>query len=142
MEEHWLWYIGALAMLIAELFTGTFYMLVIAVALAAGGTAALFGGSFALHLVVAAAVGFVGVLVLRRSRFGKPQVNAPEADANVNIDIGNQIVVDSWDALRQARVMYRGAMWTVQLQPGEPVAPGPHVIAAVRGNTLVVSAAR
>jgi membrane protein implicated in regulation of membrane protease activity len=40
-----MWLIAALLALVAEFMTGTFYLLVLAVALAVGGVASLLGGS-------------------------------------------------------------------------------------------------
>jgi membrane protein implicated in regulation of membrane protease activity len=148
MEGHWIWWIAALAMLIAELFTGTFYLLVIAVALAAGGLVAYLDASFAAQFVTAGAVGFVGAMVLRKTRFGKTHSVDTARDANVNIDIGNRVVVNGWDGHGRARVAYRGAQWDVQLDAsGDAQAaatnaqhqPGEHVIKEVRGTTLVVA---
>jgi membrane protein implicated in regulation of membrane protease activity len=137
MEGHWVWWIAALAMLIAELFTGTFYLLVIAIALAAGGLVGFFDASFAAQFVTAAAVGFAGAIILRKSRFGKPERVDSARDVNVNIDIGNVVRVDAWDEHGRARVAYRGAQWDVLLAGGERVA-GEYVIKEVRGATLVV----
>lgn len=54
----WIWWmVLAFGLLILELLTGTFYLLVIAVALAAAGLAGLAGAPFTMHLVVAAAIG-------------------------------------------------------------------------------------
>jgi membrane protein implicated in regulation of membrane protease activity len=143
MEGHWIWWIAALAMLIAELFTGTFYLLVIAVALAAGGLVAYLEAGFAAQFVTAGAVGFVGAMVLRKTRFGKTHSVDTARDANVNIDIGNRVVVNAWDAHGRARVAYRGAQWDVQLDvqlvDGTERQPGEYVITEVRGTTLVVA---
>jgi membrane protein implicated in regulation of membrane protease activity len=139
MEGHWIWWIAGLAMLIAELFTGTFYLLVIAIALAAGGLVAYFDTGIAMQLVTAAAVGFAGALILRNSKFGRPQNGDSARDFNVNIDIGNRIVVANWDEHGRARVSYRGAQWDVQLIEGAPKTSGEHVIKEVRGSTLIVS---
>ncbi|MGL4573385.1 MAG: NfeD family protein [Burkholderiaceae bacterium] len=139
MESHWLWWIFALGMLIAELFTGTFYLLVVAIALAAGGLVAYFDAGLAMQLVVAAAVGFGGALMLRRSKFGVRAKTNSANDPNVNIDIGNTVTVGAWDAARRARVVYRGASWDVEFDgPAEP-SPGTYKIKSVRGSTLIVS---
>ena len=139
MEEHWIWFIAGLVILIAELFTGTFYMLVIAVALAAGGVTAWLGAGFATQFVVAAVIGFIGALVLRKSRFGLSKPGDPATDASVNMDIGNHLTVDTWDNAGHARVMYRGAMWDVVLEHGAHRTTGSFVIKEVRGSTLVVA---
>ena len=133
----WIWWmVLAFGLLIAELLTGTFYLLVIAVALAAAGLADLAGASLTLQLVVAAVIGFSGALWLRRSRFGRLNT---EGDALQNLDVGQVIRVEHWSAGNTARTNYRGAEWDVLLAPGESAAPGDFVIQSVQGSRLVVA---
>ena len=133
----WIWWmVLAFGLLILELVTGTFYLLVIAVALAAGGIANLAGAPFTAQLVVAAVIGFGGALWLRRSRFGRL---ASEGDALQNLDVGQIIRIESWSAGNTARAQYRGAAWDVVLAPGEDAAPGDFVIRSVQGSRLVVA---
>jgi membrane protein implicated in regulation of membrane protease activity len=134
----WIWWmVLAFGLLILELMSGTFYLLVIAVALAAGGLADLAGAPFTLQLVVAAVIGFGGAIGLRKSRFGRVQT---EGDDLQNLDVGQVIRVDSWTSASTARAFYRGAEWDIQLAPGESAAPGEFVITAVSGSRLVVAA--
>ena len=134
----WIWWmVLAFGLLILELLTGTFYLLVIAVAIAAGGLANLAGAPFTLQLVVAAVIGLAGSLWLRRSRLGRP---TGEADALLqNLDIGQMVRIDSWGAGNTARAHYRGAEWDVLLAPGETPTPGDFVIRSVQGSRLVVA---
>ena len=133
----WIWWmVLAFGLLILELLSGTFYLMVIAVAIAAGGLANLAGAQFELQLVVAAAIGLAGSLWLRRSRFGRL---SGEADALQNLDVGQVVRIDSWGAGNTARAQYRGAEWDVQLAPGETPAPGEFVIRSVQGSRLVVT---
>ncbi len=137
MLSGWIWWmVLAFGLLILELLSGTFYLLVIAVALAAGGVASLAGVEFTLQLVVAAVVGFAGALWLRRSRLGRLKT---EGDALQNLDVGQVVRVESWRDGSTARAQYRGAEWDVQLAPGETAAPGEYVIQAVQGSRLVVA---
>jgi len=133
----WIWWmVLAFGLLILELLTGTFYLLVIAVAIAAGGLANLAGAPFTLQLVVAAVIGLAGSLWLRRSRLGRL---ASESDALQNLDIGQAVRIDSWGADNTARAHYRGAEWDVLLAPGETPTPGDFVIRSVQGSRLVVA---
>jgi membrane protein implicated in regulation of membrane protease activity len=134
----WIWWmVLAFGLLILELLTGTFYLLVIAVAIAAGGLANLAGAPFTLQLVVAAVIGLAGSLWLRRSRLGR---TSGEADALLqNFDIGQMVRIDSWGAGNTARAHYRGAEWDVLLAPGETPTPGDFVIRSVQGSRLVVA---
>ena len=100
-----------------RLFTGTFYLLMIAIGLGFGALAALVGMSVPMQTIVAAVVGVVATGVLHRSRFGHPARHSPARDPNVNIDIGQRLDVDDWQD-GKARVMYRGALWDVELGQG------------------------
>jgi membrane protein implicated in regulation of membrane protease activity len=143
------WLAAAGALVILELFIGTFYLLMIAVGLAAGALAALLGLGVASQTLVAALVGIAATVALRRSRFGKPgsRVRA-ERDPNVNMDIGQTVEVPAWHD-GSARVMYRGALWDVELDRNvaeanrvvaAAPAPGRYTIREVRGSRLIVAA--
>ncbi|GJG95531.1 NfeD family protein [Cupriavidus pauculus] len=119
--------------------TGTFYLLMIAVGVAAGGIAAMLGVDVPMQTVTAALVALVAIIVLRRSRFGRLRRRDAATDPDVNPDIGQELEVSAWDTFRRARVPYRGADWTVELAPGTDPAPGRYRIVEVRGATLIVS---
>jgi len=138
MSDWTIWLIGAGILVIAELFTGTFYLLMIALGLCAGALAALAGLSGPLQTLVAAAVGVAATLVLRRSRFGKAVHGEAANDPNMNLDIGQRVSVPQWQD-RRARVMYRGALWDVELRPGASDHPGDFRIVEVHGNRLIVA---
>ncbi|MCA1855481.1 NfeD family protein [Massilia oculi] len=132
------WLVAAGVLVIAELFTGTFYLLMIAIGLGAGALAALTGASGPVQTLAAAAVGLAATAVLHRSRFGKPARSAPTRDRNVNLDIGQRVAVPAWQDGR-ARVMYRGALWDVELGPGAQAEAGDYRIVEVLGNRLIVA---
>ncbi|HYD95733.1 MAG TPA: NfeD family protein [Noviherbaspirillum sp.] len=137
------WFVLAGALVAVEMFTGTFYLLMIAIGFAAGGAAALAGGAMPLQFVAAATIGVLATFGLRRSRWGRIVRSDARRDPNVNLDIGQTLVVDAWSGgeggVRTARVMYRGALWDVELEQGAPAVPGAHVIREVRGNRLIVA---
>ena len=137
------WFVLGGILVAVEMFTGTFYLLMIAIGFAAGGAVALAGGTISQQFVAAAIVGVIATWTLRRSRWGKVARSDSHRDPNVNIDIGQTLMVDAWQGnegeTRTARVMYRGAMWDVELEHGSPASPGMHVIREVRGNRLVVA---
>ena len=131
------WFVAAGAVLILELFTGTFYLLMIAIGMGAGGLVALAGANGSGQAAVAAIVGVVATLLLRRSRFGKAARRDAAQDPNVNLDIGQSVAVAHWvDGV--ARVMYRGALWDVELIAGSDTQAGHYTIRAVRGSRLIV----
>ena len=138
MQNSTLWFVIAFSLLILEMLTGTFYLLVFSVAAAITGVAAYFGVSGILQLLIAAITGAIGVFVLRRSPYGKPQQQNAQRDPNVNLDIGQLIQVDQWNADRTARVMYRGAAWDVELEAKEEMVSGQFSIVEMRGSRLIV----
>ncbi len=139
MADWMLWAIGAGVLVIAELFSGTFYLLMIAIGMGAGALISLLQIDMPGQMLVAAIVAAIGTLLLRRSRFGKIERRPASANPDVNMDIGQTVNVPAWqDGV--ARVMYRGAMWDVELAPGEAAAPGTYKIREIRGSRLIVGA--
>jgi membrane protein implicated in regulation of membrane protease activity len=130
-------------LVIAELFTGTFYLLMIAAGLAFGALAAWFGASLAMQVFVAAIVGVIATDVLRRSKLGKRQKNDAAHDPNVNLDIGQTVAVEHWTTQgggrHTARALYRGTHWDVELAPGASARAGLFVIIEIRGSRLIVA---
>lgn len=151
MAAHYIWFALAVILVIAEMIGTTLYLLVVALGAIAGGAASMLGKGLAVQFVVAAVVALVGFVILRRSRYGQVRRGAAATDPNVNLDIGQEVVVAAWDADGRARARYRGAEWSVQLQ-GSVAAPAVqsplagagserYRIVEVRGNTLFVSRA-
>ncbi|MBA5607456.1 NfeD family protein [Duganella sp. FT3S] len=138
MADWTFWLVAAGATAILELFTGTFYLLMIAIGLATGALAALAGAGTPAQTMVAALVGLVATAVLRRSKFGRPTRSDTARDPNVNLDIGQTVNVAQWKD-GTARVMYRGAQWDVELAPGAHATPGQYTIREVRGSRLIVA---
>lgn len=134
-----LWWIGAGALIVAELLTGTFYLLMIALGFLAGALVKLNGASLAAQCVWAALVALAAVVVLRRSRFGHRQRRDASTNPDVVLDVGAPVEVGAWRD-RRARVPYRGAEWDVELAPGEREDAREYEIAAVRANRLVLVA--
>lgn len=143
MTDWIVWSVLAGILVILELFTGTFYLLMIAIGFAAGGLAALVGAGNPLQTIIAAAVGVAATYALRRSKLGKFNKTNSARDRNVNLDIGETLTVDEWkpgvDARHTARVMYRGAMWDVELEHGAQARPGLFMIREIRGSRLFVA---
>jgi membrane protein implicated in regulation of membrane protease activity len=138
MNDWVLWLIMAGVLVVLEMFTGTFYLLMIAVGLGFGALAALLGMSVPAQTIVAAVVGVIATGVLHRSRFGHPAKQNPSRDHNVNLDIGQQLTVAEWQGGR-ARVMYRGALWDVELGQGAIAEAGSFKIVEVQGSRLIVA---
>ena len=136
-----LWWLAAAALVAAELATGTFYLLMLALGCAAGALAAHAGAAEVVQLLCAATVGGGATAAWHWRRAHHPR-SAPAAEnPDVNLDIGQVLDVPAWQADGTARVHYRGSDWSVHhAGPGTP-APGRHVIVAVEGNGLRVAPA-
>ena len=111
METYWWWAVVGIALIIAELVSGTFYLLVIGIAALAGAGVAFYSSSFWLQAEIAAAVAIAGVIWVTRYR--KLQMSSP----SVALDVGQSVVLDSWisEKDRLARVRYRNALWDARL---------------------------
>ncbi len=134
------WLVAAGVLVVLELFSGTFYLLMIAIGMGFGALAALGGMSVPLQTITASVVGVIATGLLHRSRLGRPARGNPARDPNVNIDIGQHITVDQWHD-GKARVMYRGALWDVELGQGAHPQAGVFKIVEVQGSRLIVSGA-
>jgi membrane protein implicated in regulation of membrane protease activity len=133
------WWIGAGVLVVLELVSGTFYLLMIALGCVAAAIAHLAGAAADVQFAVAAIVALAAVLLLRRSRFGRRTRKEASKNPDVNLDIGQTLSVPAWHE-RRARANYRGAQWDVELAPGEPENAQIYEIAELRGSCLVVVA--
>lgn len=142
MTDWIMWFVLSGVVMILEMFTGTFYLLMIGIGLAAGGLAALAGVSTALQFIAAAMIGIIATFLLRQSRFGKFDKTDAARDRNVNLDIGETVTVGEWTrnegGATTARVKYRGAMWNIELEAGASARAGSFIIREVQGNRLIV----
>jgi len=131
------WWVAAGVLVAAEMATGTFYLLMLALGLAAAALAAHAGAGFSTQMLAAALVGG-GAIVAWHLWRGR-RVNAPLAgNRDVNLDIGERVQVSAWLPDGSTRVVYRGCEWTARYAgEGEPQ-PGEHVIRGVDGNRLLL----
>jgi membrane protein implicated in regulation of membrane protease activity len=132
------WLVAAGVLVVLELFTGTFYLLMIAIGLGFGALAALAGASGPVQTIVAGIVGVIATGLLHRSRLGRPAKTNAARDHNVNLDIGQRVTVAAWND-GKARVMYRGALWDVELGQGATAQAGDFRIVEVQGSRLIVA---
>jgi membrane protein implicated in regulation of membrane protease activity len=130
-----LWWLLAGLLVIAELLTGTFYLLAMALAAACAALAAHFGVGSTTQIMVAAAVGGVGAAGLTQWRKKHPPLPAA-ANPDVNLDIGSVVHVPEWSSDGSARVQHRGSAWNAKFVGAGQAEPGSHRIAAVHGNVL------
>lgn len=136
-----LWWLAAGLLVVAELLTGTFYLLMLALGAAAGALAGHAGASAVGQIAVAALMGAGFTAVWHFKRASSPRSAPVERNRDANLDIGTRVDVPAWGSDGSARVSYRGSAWTARLVPGAPAAPGAHVIVAVHGNQLELAPA-
>jgi membrane protein implicated in regulation of membrane protease activity len=135
------WWIGAGALIAAELSIGTFYLLMVALGAGAGALAAHLGLAAPVQWLVAAVVGAGATAVWHVQRARQPQSAPAALNRDVNLDIGQHLQVPLWAADGSARVQYRGAAWSVRFVGDAAPAPGEHIIVSVQGSQLGVAPA-
>jgi membrane protein implicated in regulation of membrane protease activity len=135
------WWVAAGIAVAVELATGTFYLLMIALGLAAAAVAAHLGASGTAQVVTGALTAAVTTGAWHFKRARRPRSALAAQNRDVNLDIGEAVQVDAWNDDGTARVQYRGTQWTAKLQAGAAAAAGPHRVAAVEGNWLVLAPA-
>ena len=133
-----LWWLLAGAAVAVELLTGTFYLLMLAIGMAAGALAAHAGATLTVQMLVAAAVGGGAVMVWHLRRGQRHAEPPAQSNVNVNLDIGETVQITAWNPDGTADVHYRGARWTAIHRPGVTPSPGAHRVAELVGNRLLV----
>ena len=136
-----MWFVSSLVLVIAELLTGSLYLLTIAFGAAIGGLAAWQGASLWLQIALSALATVVGAALVNRRRKGMIELS-PETNPNLLIDIGSKVHVDAWASNGSARVTHRGSDWDADLSVGSAAQPGWFTIQAIQNNRLLLAAAR
>ena len=137
MSEPTIWWLLAGAAIGIELVTGTFYLLMLATGLAAAAVASHMGLPLTWQLVTAAVVSGGAVVLWRYYRGKQPGKQPAQSNADVHIDIGECVFVESWNADGTASIKYRGSNWAAVTYGQTPTA-GQHRIRELQGNRLVL----
>jgi membrane protein implicated in regulation of membrane protease activity len=112
MEAYWAWWLAAVLLIIAEMISGTFYLIAIAFGLSCAGLAAYLGSTWVLQAVIAALLCAASVAAIY---YWKRSQDATTGQANLAYDIGQEVQISQWLDQRRVRVMYRGAEWDAEL---------------------------
>ena len=112
MDAYWNWWLAALALVIAEMFSGTFYLIAVAFGLSVAGLVAYLGFSGNVQVAVAAMLCSASVAAIHA--WNKRHAR-PDEQGNFSNDIGQTVRAVSWSDERHARVSYRGAEWDAEL---------------------------
>jgi membrane protein implicated in regulation of membrane protease activity len=133
------WAIAGLVLVIVELLTGTFYLLMLALAAFGAAAAGWLGYEFPTQALVAAVVAAGGCYAVHLYR-------ARDKDAKMApIDAGMPASFETWidSGSRLARVRYRGASWDAHVEGADTVEPGAMLyVLSADGNTLKVTKKR
>ena len=139
MEHFLTWVIVGLLLVVTELLTGTFYLLMLGLAGFGAGLAAWLGFDFAVQAIVFVAISGAGCYAVHVYRAkNQAQQMAP-------IDAGQPASFENWvdQAAGLARVRYRGASWEARIETEAALQPGAVVyVLATEGNTLKVGVRR
>jgi membrane protein implicated in regulation of membrane protease activity len=142
MELWLIWVIAGFVLVIAELLTGTFYLLVLGIAAFAGGAVAWIGGNGIAQVGIAGMVALIGAWLVHMWHDRQPK-DTP--GASNFLDRGQAVVMESWanEEARLVRVKYRGTTWDARVAAAtQPLAPGATLyIEGQEGGMLLVGAA-
>jgi membrane protein implicated in regulation of membrane protease activity len=138
MQPHVFWILVAIALVVVELMSGTFYLLVLGIAASGGAALAYLGLPLEAQAGFATAVAVVGVILVHRYRVR----HVPGAPGGNAIDIGQRVTLESWvnETEGIARVSYRGTLWDARVI-GERGSGTTYYIRGVDGGTLHIAAA-
>ncbi len=137
MEAHIVWLLVAIVLIVAQLATGTFYLLFLGIAALVGSAVAFLGAGVWIQASIAAICAVAGVFWVQRHRRA-----IDSAPGMPPLDVGQRVSFEAWtdQGGKRARVRYRDADWEAEVsgectgQPGEAL-----YIVAVRGNLLQVA---
>jgi membrane protein implicated in regulation of membrane protease activity len=133
MAAYWIWWALAVILVGIELMTGTFYLLAVGVAFAAGGLAALLGAALPVQLIIGGVLSVAGTMAAHRWR--QQRVPPPPP----SLDLGQSVRILEWKDDGSARVNYRGTQWDAELAaPGVPRAETMYIV-GTRGSTLLIA---
>src|SRR5215212_6224268 len=114
MELWLIWVVAGFVLVIAELVTGTFYLLMVGAGAFAGAVVAWAGGNEIVQAVVASGTALVGAFIVHNWHVRNRAHDTGHANF---LDRGQAVVLEGWvdEAARIARVKYRGAWWDARL---------------------------
>jgi membrane protein implicated in regulation of membrane protease activity len=139
MDPALAWAVTGLVLVIAELLTGTFYLLMLGIAAFGAASSAWLGQNFAVQSIVATVIAAAGCYAVHVYREKNRREQMP------SVDSGMPASFEAWidAATRVARVRYRGASWEARVEGAGALEPGARLyVLAADGNTLKVATTR
>ena len=131
------WLIAAVILVILEMFVGTFYLLVIAAALASVGlTEWLFATGMEFNLALLGVLCLGGIFLARRYQKRRA---SDHVQVNLPLDINQAVKIEQHLHDNVYQVHYRGTVWQAQLQDTQDIDIGQTAyISARQGNVLFI----
>ncbi len=113
MSDYLIWLIVGLALIIIEVMTGTFYLLVLGIAAFAGALAAYFGAGALAQVACTGILAAIGLFAVHRWHQSRPATQPQDR----SLDIGQVVTLESWldRNSKRVRVKYRGSTWDAEL---------------------------
>jgi membrane protein implicated in regulation of membrane protease activity len=135
------WLLAGLLLVVVELMTGTFYLLILGLAAGIGSVVAFFGQPFSMQALIAAISAIIGgILVHQYHRAAN--ASSPKDSDN---DIGEPVSIENWisEPGRRARVRYRGTTWDAEVVGTERIEADALLYVVARdGSRLKISTSR
>jgi len=129
------WLVVALVLAGIEMFTGTLFLLAVAIGAVSGALVSAIG------LPLEMQIGSVAVVSLAATKLLLMWKNKrhPKTDAYPALDIGQRVRVLGWKNERLARVQHRGTQWDGELAPEAMTGQDEYIIKKVTANRLILN---
>jgi membrane protein implicated in regulation of membrane protease activity len=136
-----IWLIVGFVLIVAEVVSGEFVLVMLGLAALLGAGSAALTGNPVIDVAVFA-LSSVGLLVLARPALRRRFLAGPGVQTNVDALLGARAVVLSTVDGSDGRVKLAGDVWSARsVHEGEPIEPGTTVtVVEISGATVVVSA--
>ena len=142
MELWLMWTIVGFVLVITELVTGTFYLLVLGLGAFIGAIAAYLGATHIVQALVGGGSAVAGTWFVHHWHESR---RALESKGSNFLDRGQPVVLDGWanETANIARVKYRGSTWDARVREAatKPSVGSTLYIEAQEGTMLVVATA-
>lgn len=133
------WWFAAGLLVVAELLTGTFYLLMLALGMVVAALLAHLGVELAWQWAGAGLSGGFCVLLWRQYHLKASHHQDSAQEPQRSLDVGETVQVHAWRDDGTCSVFYRGAQWEALLSNGESPQSGTFVITQVQGSRLVLA---
>lgn len=132
-----IWWILAIVAFVLELFSGTFYLLVLSLAfLLTGVFNVLFSPSEAINITLCAILAIIGIFIVAALQRRKKVIPESQNTQYDDLDLGQTVVIVQNDGNGSYRVQYRGTIWKAQAQRVDLANQTHATIVSRNGNIL------